>query len=215
MSIFTPDNEPYLGRESVFQFDNMILVAMEQNQRIAPWTHGRDLTPLQWAGTELIPHGFSIALSIRELVRQGYLISTEILLRPLIERAAVISYLSETPSALPLWENGWPHESRPSLRKMLTVMLGNKRTVKENEDLARQVTQHFNSLVHADPQGARYQSIRTADGLRGYSASKSLADTERCDEICFQAAMYLIVLTLRAVAIFPEALDCWREENER
>ena len=95
MSIFTPDNEPYLGRESVFQFDNMILVAMEQNQRIAPWTQGRDLTPLQWAETELIPHGFSIALSIRELVRQGYLISAEILLRPLIERAAVISYLSD------------------------------------------------------------------------------------------------------------------------
>ena len=74
MSIFTPDNEPYSGRQSVFQFDNMILVAMEQNQKIAPWTHGRDLTPLQRAGTELIPHGFSIALSIRELVRQGYLI---------------------------------------------------------------------------------------------------------------------------------------------
>ena len=85
-------------------------------------------------------------------------------------------------------------------------MLGNKQTVKENEDLARQVTQHFNSLVHADPQGARYQSIKSADGLRGYSASKSLADTEKCDEICFQAAMYLIVLTSRAVAIFPEAL---------
>lgn len=206
MPIFTPDNEPYLGRESVFQFDSMILVAMEQNQRIAPWTHGRDLTPLQWAGTELIPHGFSIALSIRELVRQGYLISTEILLRPLIERAAVISYLAETPSALPLWENGWPHKSRPSLRKMLAVMLGNKGTVKENKELARQVTQHFNSLVHADPRGARYQSIKTADGLRGYSASKSLADTGKCDDVCFQASMYLIVLTSRAIAIYPEAL---------
>lgn len=206
MSIFTPDNEPYLGRQSVFQFDNMILVAMEQNQKIAPWTHGRDLTPLQRAGTELIPHGFSIALSIRELVRQGYLIGAEILLRPLIERAAVISYLSETPGALPLWGNGWPHKSRPPLHKMLAAMHGNKGTVQENEDLARQVTQHFNSLVHADPQGARYQSIKTGNGLRGYSASKSLSDTEKCDDICFQAAMYLIILTARACEIFSEAL---------
>ena len=108
--IFTPDNEPYLGRESVFQFDQMIQAAMEKNAKIGPWTHGRNLTPLQSAATELLPHGFSIALSIRELVRQGYLISAEILLRPLIERAAVISYLCEAPSALPLWEAGWPHK---------------------------------------------------------------------------------------------------------
>jgi hypothetical protein len=82
--IFTPGNEPYLGRQSVFQFDKMIQTAMEKNAKIAPWTRGRDLTLLQRAGTELLPHGFSIALSIRELVRQGYLISAEILLRPLI-----------------------------------------------------------------------------------------------------------------------------------
>lgn len=69
---------------------------MEKNAKIGPWTHGRNLTPLQSAATELLPHGFSIPLGIRELVRQGYLISAEILLRPLIERAAVIGYLCET-----------------------------------------------------------------------------------------------------------------------
>jgi len=104
--IFTPENEPYLGRESVFHFDQMVQAAMEQNDNIGPWTHGRNLNPLQKAASELLPHGFSIALSIRELVRQGHLISAEILLRPLIERAAVISYLCETPSALDLWEAG-------------------------------------------------------------------------------------------------------------
>lgn len=122
----------YLGRESVFQFDQMIKAAMEKNAKIGPWTHGRNLTPLQSAATELLPHGFSIALSIRELVRQGYLISAEILLRPLIERAAVISYLCETPSALPLWEAGWPHKSRPPLYKMLAAMRQTKGSVQEN-----------------------------------------------------------------------------------
>jgi hypothetical protein len=110
----------------------MIKAAMEKNAKIGPWTHGRNLTPLQSAATELLPHGFSIALSIRELVRQGYLISAEILLRPLIERAAVISYLCETPSALPLWEAGWPHKSRPPLYKMLAAMRQTKGSVQEN-----------------------------------------------------------------------------------
>lgn len=205
MIIFTPDTEPYLGRQSVFQFDKMILCAMEQNKKIAPWTHGKDLNPLQRAGTELIPHGFSIALSIRELVRQGYLISSEILLRPLIERAAVISYLAETPSALPLWENGWPHRSRPPLYKLLAAMHGAKEDINNAEDLARQVTQHFNSLVHADPQGSRYQSTKDSNHQHCYTASKSLFDIDKCDTICFQATMYLIILTARAVEIFPQS----------
>jgi len=206
MSIFTPNNEPYLGRESVFQFDQMIQVAMEQNCRIGPWTHGRELTLLQIAATELIPHGFSISLSIRELVRQGYLISAEILLRPLIERAAVISYLCETPSALPLWEAGWPHKSRPPLYKMLAAMTGADTSAREPEDRARQITQHFNAIVHADPLGARRQVTRLGDGRGGYTVSKSLKDPERCDDICFQSAMYLIVITGRAAQVFREAL---------
>ena len=185
----------------------MISDAMEKNAKIGPWTHGRSLTPLQRAATELIPHGFSIALSIRELVRQGYLISAEILLRPLIERAAVLSYLCETPTSLPLWEAGWPHKSRPHLFKMLSTMRGAQEDMEENEKIAREIIQYFNAIVHADPQGARRQSIKLARDRRGYSASKSLDDDERCDDICFQATSMLIILTARAIQIFPEAVE--------
>ena len=134
----------------------MIVAAMEQNTKIGPWTHGKALTPLQRAGTELLPHGFSIALSIRELVRQGYLISAEILLHLLVERAAVVSYLCEKPTSVCLWEAGWPHKSRPALYKMLAVMRGSG-DARENEDMARHITQHFNAIVHADPSGSRRQ----------------------------------------------------------
>jgi len=54
------------------------------------------------------------------LVRTGYLFSAEILLRPLIERVAVISYLMHIgDKALDLWEQGWPYKTRPPLSKML------------------------------------------------------------------------------------------------
>ncbi|TCT03871.1 hypothetical protein [Aquabacter spiritensis] len=207
MAIFTPDDEPYLGRRSVFHFDEVIQVAMDQNSKIGPWTHNRTLTPLQIAATELIPHGFSIALSIRELIRQAYLISAEILLRPLMERAVVISYLCESPSALPLWEAGWPHKSRPPLHKMLAAINGQSGTADESEMQARLLTQHFNSIVHADPLGARSQVARLGDGLGGYTASKSVNDIERCDEICWQAVSHLIILMGRAAQLFPEAVD--------
>jgi hypothetical protein len=202
--IYTPDNEPYLGRESLWRFDEVIVTAMDVNGRIGPWTHGRELSPLQRAGAELLPHGFSIALSIRELIRQGYLISAEILLRPLIERAAVVSYLCETLDALALWESGWPHKSRPPLYKMLATMRGQGNT-RDDEDIAKQITDHFNSIIHADPIGARTQAITTSNGRPGYTSSKTLRDVEKCDEICIQATMYLIILLARATQIFPEA----------
>ena len=86
-------------------------------------------------------------------------------------------------------------------------MRGTKASVQENEDMARQITRHFNAIVRADPLGARKQVTRLGDGRGGYTASKSLNDIEKCDDICFQAPMYLVILTARAVQIFPETVD--------
>src|SRR5438874_10366310 len=116
----SPIQDPYLGRQSLHQFDILITAGMALNTAVANGTHGRELTRLQRAGCQIIPNGFSIALSIRELLRAGYLFSAEILLRPLIERVAVLSHLIVTgEDALILWERGWPHKTRPSLKMML------------------------------------------------------------------------------------------------
>jgi hypothetical protein len=74
--VFTPDNEPYLGRHLLFHFDQIISSAMEQNSVTAPTSHGRSLTDQQHAACQLIPQALSIMLSIRELIRQGYLFGT-------------------------------------------------------------------------------------------------------------------------------------------
>ena len=64
--IFNPGNEPYLGRELLFHFDNAICACLEQNGKIAPKTHGLDKTDMQEAACQLIPQSISIALSIRD-----------------------------------------------------------------------------------------------------------------------------------------------------
>ena len=81
-TVFTPDNEPYLGRLSLCNLDHMIVAFMDQQKRIAAWTHGATLSPVQKAASQIVPSASSIALSIRELVRQGYLLSALILTRP-------------------------------------------------------------------------------------------------------------------------------------
>jgi hypothetical protein len=122
--VFTPDNEPYLGHQSVYQFDQVILSCLEANAEIASYTHNHELTELQRAASQVIPQGINIALSIHELVRQGYLFAAVVLMRPLIERAAIISYLHEKPDDTSLWRNGWKHRERPSLATMLSTMHG-------------------------------------------------------------------------------------------
>ena len=69
--IFTPENEPYLGGESVFHFDQIIISCMKSSKWAADYTIRckNGLTRLQLCAREVIPQGINIALSIRELVR--------------------------------------------------------------------------------------------------------------------------------------------------
>jgi hypothetical protein len=178
---------------------------MEVNQKIARWTHGQQLTPLQRAACQIIPNGFSIALSIRELVRTGYLFSAEILLRPLLERVAVISYLIQHEEALNLWERGWPYKSRPPLSKMLLSMgEGAGMDKKSNTEVAQEMITQFNSLIHADPTGLDTNMGLTSMGSFGYLSGASLNDPGKCDRICKDSAAFMCLLMLRAVQIFPE-----------
>jgi hypothetical protein len=91
--IFTPDNEPYLGSELLKLFDTTIVKSMAVHRQLSARTYATDLSPLQIAAIEIIPQGVSIALSMRELVRQAYLFSAGILMRPLVERTGMVYYL--------------------------------------------------------------------------------------------------------------------------
>jgi len=93
---FTPDNEPYLGRELLFQLDNLISPYLELNSKCAPVSHGRPLSSLQRALCILVPQTITLALSIRELIRQGYLFEAKVLVRPITERRSPFSICSRT-----------------------------------------------------------------------------------------------------------------------
>ena len=199
LPVFTPDNEPYLGRDSVFHFDKVILSCLEANAEIAAYIHKNELNDLQQAACQIIPQGINLALSIRELVRQGYLFAAAVLMRPLIERAAIISYLHEKPEEVSLWQNGWKFRERPSLAKMLATM--NKEA---DIDQAQEICNTFNSLTHGDPIGSEFNLVNLSDGGVGYSVGKVLNEPDFCDFICFQSYIYLMVIMARMAGCFPD-----------
>lgn len=201
MAIFTPDNEPFLGRSSVYRFDLVISKTLKDNLKVASFTRKRELTPLQRAVSEIIPQGINIALSIRELVRQGYLFGAVVLLRPLVERAGIASYLHVNPSAVELWEDGWRRDCRPSLAQMFAVA----NTQFKQCDI-ESVVQTFNHIVHGDPKSTAFNLIDLGDGAWGHVVGKNLTDGELCDFVCDQAMCWLVVLAGRMAGCFSEVL---------
>ncbi len=204
--VFTPDNEPYLGLESVLWFDRIICWSLESNTKVARWTRQNSgaLTGFQRAGCQIIPQGVSIALSIRELIRQAYLLSALILVRPLIERAAVVSYLDSNPAAVAEWESGWRHGVRPSLANMLASMAGGVPVAE-----AQKICSAHNHMVHGDPLSCYNNLITLPDGAAGYASGKILDNPRLCDEVAMETQCYLVVLSGRMCSIFPDVeLQC-------
>ena len=165
--VYLPHNEPYLGRASVYNFDQVIMSCLGQNAEVAAYTHRTQLSDLQKAACQIIPQGVNLALTIRELIRQGYLFSALVLMRPLIERVATISYLHSNPDEVEAWKAGWEFRDRPSLAKMLETM-SDKPDISE----AKQICEAFNHIVHGDPVGANWNLVKLTNYSLGYSVGK-------------------------------------------
>lgn len=200
-TVFLPSNEPYLGRAAVEKFDKAIVLCLEANSVLAARSRQSGLSDLQVAGCQLIPQGIKLALSIRELVRQGYLFAARVLMRALIERLAIIFYLELHPDQLSIWKKGWKYRDRPSLATMLEE-LGSHRLQHVKVDSS--FTREYNSLVHGDPASADSNLTFTEDGEPIFGVSKDLESPEVCDRVCSEATVWLGELLLTAARLFPE-----------
>lgn len=203
--IFTPDNEPYLGQEALFVLDTLIVVSLKLNRAVAEYTHSVKLNRLQKAAAQIVPQGFNIALSIRELIRQGHLFSAAVLLRSLIERVGIISYLIKVPSSIDKWEDGWRHKERPTLQKMLQTLSDGK-----DKEGVKQTCETFNHLVHGDPMGAEFNLVHLDTDALGYGVGRVTNNTELCNFICDQSISWLTILSSMTATVFPEV-----KPNER
>jgi len=201
--VFTPDNEPYLGRGALLTFDQEIPFSVWVNTHIAAYTraHSDELTDLQRAACQIVPQGINLALSIRELIRQGYLFAALVLIRPLIERAAIISYICDHPEAVEKWKGGWRFRERPALSTMLHSMARGGAELA----VAKDICEHYGHIVHGDPVSAEWNRIPLDDGSLGYAVGKVLNHPSLCDELALQGSAYLRILVARATACFPEA----------
>jgi len=200
--VFTPDNEPYLGRTLLFHFDQIISSVMEQNAKTAPRSRNRTLTDHQRMASQVIPQALSITLSIRELIRQGYLFGAHVLLRALVERAAILLYLNLYPDEIIRWNRGWHHNDAPSLAKMFDAIQAKW----QRDPLVRghELTATMNSLLHAKPDSAPWNLVPLGESEVGHAVSKILNRPDLCDDLCANTIPWLAVIQGMMAAYFPD-----------
>ncbi|MDX8388105.1 MAG: hypothetical protein R8M46_06180 [Ghiorsea sp.] len=200
--IFTPDNEPYLGLEPLMVFDHMIVAAFKLSAEVASYTHQNKLNRLQKAAAQIVPQGLNIALSMRELIRQGHLFAAAVFMRSLIERVGILTYLLKEPSGIDKWESGGLHQERPSLNTMLKT-LSNGGDV----DAIKATVDTYNHLVHGDPMSTRFNLVNLDDDALGYGVGRVIDNSKLCDSLCDQTLSWLIVLTGKTGVFFPECKE--------
>jgi len=196
-AVYLPGDEPYLGRESVLTFDLTIPRALEIHAEIGRRTFGAAQTPLQQAAAALIPQGVSIALSIRELIRQAYLYSAAILLRPLVERTGMVQFFTMNDEAVVAWHSGWPRASQPSFHQLVKLVM--PKASEEEHDLTGQI---LHKLVHADPKGSVFNIFEREDGSLAFSSGKDLHQPKKADAVSVLACHCLRRLTATSVYVF-------------
>jgi hypothetical protein len=198
-AIFTPGNEPYLGRKSLKAFDDLIIACLAANNESAPKSHQIDKSEFQEAACQLIPQSISLALSIRELVRQGYLFGALTLIRPLCERGVTLMYLRKNPDEIRIWNRGWKHNEAPSLSRML-----NNLGKDQFPEIGPEITRPFNSLIHGKPDSAKWSLVSLGNGQFGHGVSKILDNPQLCDQICIDAAVWLSSVVVIMLESFAE-----------
>jgi len=199
--IFTPANEPYLGRELLFHFDQIISSAMEQNAVTAPTSHGRALTDHQRMACQVIAQALSITLSIRELIRQGYLFGAHVLLRALVERQTILLYLHLHPEDIERWNRGWHQGDAPGLSKMLDAI--QSKWQRDSAVRGRDLTAAMNSLMHAKPDSAPWNLVPLGENGVGHAVSKILNRPDLCDDLCANVIPSLVIIQAMMAAYFP------------
>jgi hypothetical protein len=140
-------------------------------------------------------------LSVRELIRQGYLFSATILLRPLLERTALVFYLIDTPAAVTAWHNGWPRSDQPSLPKLLEHLLtraGNSGTLG-----AKELATMLHKVVHSDPMAAHWNTT-SKHGRVAYASGKTTDAPDVADFCAAFGSRCLQHLVGAADGVFPE-----------
>jgi hypothetical protein len=195
-----PPEDPYLSLEAVEHLDRLLVTLHATMEGVGNRLRSGDArSGLQEVAIQLVPAASSIAQSIRVMIREGYLVSALILFRPLWERIATLCYLERHEEAIALWQEGWPHRTRPSMKDRGAAMMPGA-----PYSVTRQLTtaiSAYNSMVHGDPTAAQ-QSLVQMEPEIAYVTDRDHVSPARANNIAMETGVAVAFLIARTQTIF-------------
>jgi hypothetical protein len=186
----------YSGRSSIVALDEALVSVHSSLSKELNDTYQELTRPTSTKAISLLflLSGLSLTFAIRELCAKGYLLSAEILLRPIIERIAVQNFLNNGgQESLQKWLQG----NHPQTNKLLHNLLPNPN--QESKKIVYDGMQWFHKHVHPDPLGATWHAERDEELGLIFSSSINTNSTSRCDLICAHARTLIEVLANRVL----------------
>ena len=199
--IYTPDNEPYLGRELLYQLDLVISSSLQEYDSLGDRVSEPNISALQLMALQQISQFLNILCSARELIRQGYLFGAHVLVRPLIERQIILLYLHLFPAKMDSWEKGWHQGDAPGLAKMINEI--QKKWKRDECDKGSDVLKQLNSLLHAKPDSVFFNMVHHNEDKFVLSPSKILNRPELCDDFCADIIPSAVAVQTMMSVYFP------------
>ena len=193
--------DTYGTLDAVVDLDRLLANAQDRLYEGIEPVGTRPATPIQKATLELAIPTISIAAGVRELIREGCLVPALVLLRSLIERTATLNYVIHVPGALEMWESGWPHQSRPSLRLRLSSML---RLSGDAADQLMEAMSAYNGMVHGDPKAAGQNRIQLPGDDMPVAITHDYGSPQRASAIALEAGVMLAYLSALIEVAYPE-----------
>jgi hypothetical protein len=164
------------------------------------------------AFVEIAPNSFSLLYATYELLKKWNAMPAEVLCRASLERVAILSYLFQNgDEALQIWQQGWEHKSRPSLKHMLKSMhepsfvsfpkaLGG---LSLKEILILRVDE-MNQVVHCDPIGSyRNSFVSESSQELMITSGSSIKNPEYVESVANLASAIGACLIHQVTAFFP------------
>ncbi|HAS8246766.1 TPA: hypothetical protein I7673_02470 [Vibrio vulnificus] len=208
MPINTPDDEPYLGLESLMMYNKMLVICFEKLKNLPRLSTNNSkelesLTDHQRMAVQVINQSVNLGASIRELIRQGYLFGALVLERSFVERIMILLYLNKYPDQIKVWNAGWSKQR--SLDKALRAPDLAKMLEEVGKDFDGEIpkTHAYNDLIHGKPSSLAHGLI-VGDNEFIVSPSKTNNNIQDCDKLCHTVAPFLVVLLSMMTAYFPE-----------
>ncbi len=190
----------YTDRPLVEILTTVINTVLLHADDIREWIARNKLTPLQEGAIHLIPQATHLAASIQHLLDGALLLGSNVLLRPLIERVATMSYLYAHPNRVMDWSRDWKGTQRPNFSVMVSTIADGLHEIGSGDSRGL-----LHGLVHGNFSSEWSNQVKRADGGNANATHQMPNSPEIADFIALDTSVSLLAILDLMFKIFPSA----------